>query len=185
MCAALLAACAGCSTTLVRDEPVPVKIGAVQVPMTRTVQALLSLKGVRVQALNGAWNEHALQAQCVMKGDGEKLAVVFLAPQVRLVTINMARPHAIRCERAPQIPRAFQPEYALLDLAFVNLPLDDLRRALAPALRVEEGKDGARRLFAGDGALVAELSAPGAQGVRRYRNAVYGYEYEIREVSGQ
>lgn len=182
LCALLLAVFAGCSTTLVRDEPIPVRMGAAEVPMTRTVEALLSMKGVRVQALNGAWKDHALQAQCVMKGDGDKLTVVFLAPQIRLVTINLERPHALRCERAPQIPSAFEPENALLDLAFVNLPVDELRRSLSPALRVEENADGARKLFAPDGTLVAELAAAGADGVRKYRNAVYGYEYEIREI---
>ena len=182
VCAMLLAALAGCSTTLVRGEPIPVRIGGAEVQMTRVVEALLSMKGVRVQALNGAWKDHALQAQCVMKGDGDKLTVVFLAPQIRLVTINLERPHALRCERAPQIPSAFEPENALLDLAFVNLPVDELRRSLAPALRVEENAAGARKLFAPDGTLVAELAAAGADGVRKYRNAIYGYEYEIREI---
>ena len=160
VCALLLAALAGCSTTLVRSEPIPVRIGGVEVHMTRVVEALLS-----------------------MKGDGEKLTVVFLAPQIRLVTINVERPHALRCERAPQIPSAFEPENALLDLAFVNLPVDELRRLLAPALRVEENADGARRLLSRDGALLAELSPAGADGIRRFRNAVYGYEYEIRDIS--
>ena len=98
------------------------------------------------------------------------------------MTINLERPHALRCERAPQIPSAFEPENALLDLAFVNLPVDELRRSLSPALRVEENADGARKLFAPDGTLVAELAAAGADGVRKYRNAIYGYEYEIREI---
>ena len=48
--------------------------------------------------------------------------------------------------------------------------------------RVEENADGARKLFAPDGTLVAELAAAGADGVRKYRNAIYGYEYEIREI---
>ena len=183
VCAMLLAALAGCSTTLVRGEPIPVRIGGAEVQMTRVVEALLSMKGVRVQALNGAWKDHALQAQCVMKGDGDKLTVVFLAPQIRLVTINLERPHALRCERAPQIPSAFEPENALLDLAFVNLPVDELRRLLAPALRVEENADGARLLLSRNGTLVAELSPAGVDGVRRFRNAVYGYEYEIRDIS--
>lgn len=182
-CALLLAALTGCSTTLFRDEPIPVRIGGAEVQMTHVVEALLSMRGVRVQALNGAWKDRAFQAQCVMKGDGEKLTVVFLAPQIRLVTINVERPHALSCERAPQIPRAFEPERALLDLAFVNLPMDELRRALAPALRVEENAEGARRLLSRDGVLLAELSPTGADGMRRFRNAVYGYEYEIRDIS--
>ena len=64
----------------------------------------------------------------------------------------------------------------------MNLPVDELRHALSPALRVEENADGARKLLAPGGTLVAELSAPRADGVRKYRNAIYGYEYEIREI---
>ena len=49
-------------------------------------------------------------------------------------------------------------------------------------LMMISGVVGARKLFAPDGTLVAELAAAGADGVRKYRNAIYGYEYEIREI---
>lgn len=181
-CAAFLAVCLGCSTVIVRDEPLPVRIGDVQVSMPQVLEALLLLKGVRVQALSGAWKERAFQAQCVMKSDGKKLTIVFLAPQMRLVTITVDKPYALKCECAPHIPRAFEPERALLDLAFVNLPLDVLRCSLAPALRVEEMANGARRFVSFDGTFVAEIVPTHTDGMRKFRNAIYGYEYEICDV---
>ncbi len=171
----------GClSTVCERETPAAISFGRTSLQTTALVEAVRALKGTRVEAINGTYKETGFQAQCVMKGDGEKLTVVFLAPQMRLVTIAVTAPHAIRSERAPQIPAAFEPEYALVDLAFVNLPLETLRRAVAPQLSVEEEK-GVRRIRAADGRLVAELSE-NADGSRRYRQAVFGYEYVIRSL---
>ena len=133
---------AGCSTTLVREKPESVRVAdGVQLATTSLVEALLGFKGTRVQAANGAWKDQVFSAQCVLNGDGEKLTAVFLAPQLRLLTITLTKPHTITCERAPQVPRAFEPEYALADLAYVNLDTETLRRAVAPTLSVEDRND--------------------------------------------
>ena len=171
---------AGCATTTDRAAPVPVSLKGVQLPTTALVEALLAEKGTRVQAVNGTYRDDAFQAHCVMKGDGEKLTVVFLAPQLRLVTIDVTKPHAIHCERAPQIPAAFEPEYALVDLAFVNLPLDRLRASVSPVLTVVEDGN-VRRISAADGSPVAELTTA-EDGTLSYRNCVYGYSYTLKNL---
>ncbi len=172
---------AGCSTTLVRETPVPVRAAdGVLLETTPLVEALFGLKGTRVQAANGSWKDQVFSAQCVLKGDGEKLKVVFLAPQLRLLTITLTKPHTVTCERAPQVPRAFEPEYALADLAFVNLDVTTLRRAVAPALRVEDNGT-TRRVFAG--------KTPVAEVVRRtngditFKNLRHGYSYTLRSIT--
>lgn len=178
LAAALLA---GCSTTLVRENPAPVRVAdGVLLDTTPLVEALVGLKGMRVQAANGSWKDQVFSAQCVLKGDGEKLTAVFLAPQLRLLTITLTKPHTVTCERAPQVPRAFEPEYALADLAFVNLDVETLRRVVAPALRVED--DGTtRRVFAG--------KTPIAEVVRRangdidFKNLRHGYSYTLRSIT--
>ena len=178
LAAALLA---GCSTTLVRETPVPVRAAdGVLLETTPLVEALLGLKGTRVQAANGSWKDQVFSAQCVLKGDGEKLTAVFLAPQLRLLTITLTKPHTVTCERAPQVPRAFEPEYALADLAYVNLDAETLRRAVAPALSVED--DGTtRRIKSGD-TLVADVVRR-ANGDVDFRNVRYGYSYTLRNVA--
>ena len=178
LAAALLA---GCSTTLVREAPEPVRVAdGVQLKTTPLVEALLGFKGTRVQAANGAWKDQVFSAQCVLKGDGETLRAVFLAPQLRLLTITLTKPHTITCERAPQVPRAFEPEYALVDLAFVNLDVETLRRAVAPTLSVED--DGTtRRVIAGHD-LVAEIVRH-ANGDIDFKNISHGYTYTLRPVS--
>ena len=172
---------AGCSTTLVRENPVSVRVADdVQLETTPLVEALLKFRGTRVQAANGSWKDQVFSAQCVLKGDGEKLKVVFLAPQLRLLTITLTKPHTVTCERAPQVPRAFEPEYALADLAFVNLDVTTLRRAVAPALRVEDNGT-TRRVFAG--------KTPVAEVVRRtngdiaFKNLRHGYSYTLRSIT--
>ena len=178
LAAALLA---GCSTTLVRETPERVRVAdGVQLETTPLVEALLGFKGTRVQAANGAWKDKVFSAECVLKGDGEKLTAVFLAPQLRLLTITLTKPHTITCERAPQVPRAFEPEYALADLAYVNLDAETLRRAVSPALRVED--DGTTRRIRADGELVAEVVRR-ANGDVDFRNARYGYSYTLRSVT--
>ena len=170
----------GCSTTVVRDAPLPVRVadGAI-IDSTPFVEALLARTGTTVQAVSGTWKENAFAAEVVMKGDGEKFTAVFLAPQMRLATIVLTRPHAIRFERAAQIPRMFEPEYALADLAFVNLDAETLRRAVAPALAVED--DGTvRRILAGK-TPVADLTR-NPDGTTTFRNLVHGYTYTLKTV---
>ena len=171
---------AGCSTTTVRARPQTVRAAGAELDATALVEALLDWKGTRVQAVNGSWRDRAFQAQCVMKGDGARLRVVFLAPQLRLVTITVERPHRVTCERAPQIPDAFEPEYALADLAYVNLDAATLRRVLAPALRVEERGD-LRRILTAGGEPVAEVVRPAA-GDWTFRNLEHGYTYTLKTI---
>ena len=73
----------------------------------------------------------------------------------------------------------FEPEYALADLAFVNLDAPTLRRAVAPALRVEDDGE-TRRIFAGE-TPVAEL-ATNPDATRTFRNLVHGYTYTLKTV---
>ena len=116
----------------------------------------------------------------MLKGDGETLTAVFLAPQLRLLTITLTKPHTITCERASQVPRAFEPEYALADLAYVNLDADTLRRAVAPTLNVED--DGTtRRIMAGDTLVADVVRRP--NGDVDFRNVRYGYSYTLRTVT--
>lgn len=173
---------AGCSTTLVRERPNAVCFRSLApIETVPLAEAMLDMKGVHVQALEGAWKGNAFAAEVVLKGDGNRLTAVFLAPQMRLATMTLERPHAIRFERAPQIPRSFEPEYLLADLAFVNLETDVLRRALGAGATVSD--DGRiRRVVAADGVPVAEL-VRGGDGECRYRNLVYGYDYSIRPVA--
>lgn len=176
----LAALLAGCATVLERATPAAVRLGEVKVETVALVEALRARAGVSVQALNGSWRDQAFQAQCVAKGDGETLTLVFLAPQMRLLTITVTRPHAIRCERAPRIPAAFEPEYALVDYAFANLDAATLRRVAGTALRIED--DGTtRRIATAAGEPVAELTRA-ADGTRRFRNLLHGYEYQIKDI---
>ena len=178
--AALLVA--GCATTVVHDRPESVRMGGVALDAAPLVEALRTRKGVLVQAVDGAWRDRTFQAQCVMKGDGEKLTVVFLAPQVRLVTITVEKPCRVSCERVPQIPQSFEPEYALADLAFVNLETDALRRALAPTHRVEESGT-TRRILTAAGTAVAEVERRG-DGTVVLRNLEHGYSYTLKTIGG-
>ena len=170
----------GCQSVVVRDAPQPVRVAnGVQIDPAPLVEALLARTGTVVQAVNGSWKENAFAAEVVMKGDGQTFTAVFLAPQMRLATITLTRPHGIRYERAAQIPRLFEPEYALVDLAFVNLDASTLRRALGPALRVDD--DGSvRRIFASE-TPVADLAA-NPDGTRTFRNLVHGYTYTLKTV---
>ena len=171
----------GCSTVLVRDVPAPVCVAdGVQLETTPLVEAMLEFKGTRVQAANGTWKDQVFSAQCVLKGDGEKLTVVFLTPQLRLLTIMLTKPHTVVCVRAPQVPNAFEPEYALVDLAFVNRDAETLRRAVAPALRVED--DGTTRRIRAGNTLVAEIVRR-ANGDIDFKNLRREYSYTLRPVS--
>ena len=183
--ASVLLGVVGCqvfSSTTDHTAPVAVSLKGTQLETTALVEALLAEKGTRIEAVNANYKDEAFQAHCVLKSDGEKLNVVFLAPQMRLLTILVTKPHRVWCEKAPQIPRLFEPEYALVDLAFINLPLAKLQAAVAPTLKVDEA-NGVRRICrASDGGLVAEL-APAESGARRYRQALFGYEYLLKEVA--
>lgn len=182
--ASVLLGVVGCqvfSSTTDHTAPVAVSLKGTQLETTALVEALLAEKGTRIEAVNANYQDEAFQAHCVLKSDGEKLNVVFLAPQMRLLTILVTKPHRVWCEKAPQIPRLFEPEYALVDLAFINLPLAKLQAAVAPTLKVDEA-NGVRRICrASDGGLVAEL-APAEGGMRRYRQVLFGYEYLLKEV---
>ena len=177
--AAALAGLCGCQTAVVRDAPRPVRVAEGTVlDAAPIVEALLAQTGTVTQAVSGAWRDNAFAAEVVMRGDGQRFTAIFLAPHMRLATITLTRPHAIRYERAAQVPEMFEPEYALADLAFVNLDTPSLRRA-APGLRIED--DGAtRRIFAGSSPLAERRLLPG--GDLRFRNLVHGYEYTIRPV---
>ena len=182
LAAALALLGAGCSSVVRRETPQ--KVNFAQIATVGTVaatEALLDFRGTRLQSVEGTWKEHAFAAEVVLKGDGESFTAVFLAPQMRLATITLTRPHALVYERAPAIPQMFQPEYAIFDLAVINLDFEALRRALAPELRVEERGAKRRVCAAADGRLIAEMETR-ADGARVFRNEVYGYEWVLRDM---
>ena len=172
---ALLALC-GCSTTkVVREVPDHIAVA----------EALLAgVNGTLIQTVEGAWKDEAFAAECVLKGDGEIFTAVLLAPQMRLATLTIEKPHTIRWERAPQLPAALDPEYMVFDLALVTLPTAALIEALGDGYRVDETPDGKRR-------RVVDVKKGKLQSVRQmlpdggvyFRNAEYGYEFTARAVS--
>ena len=173
--AAILALFCGCATTVVREEP----------DRPAIAEALLDgVDGTVVHAVEGAWKDEAFAAECVLKGDGERFTAVLLAPQMRLATLTIERPHTVRWERAPQIPSALDPEFVMFDVALAVLPTDALVRALGDEWRVDETADGKRR-------RVVEAKRGGLHSVRQilpdggvyFRNARYGYEFTARTVS--
>ncbi len=174
------AACAilcGCATTVVREEPANPAIA----------EALLDHeRGTSVQMAEGAWKDEAFAAECVLKGDGERFTAVLLAPQVRLATLTLERPHTVRWERAPQIPAALDPERVMIDVALVRLPTDALARALGEGFRVDETPDGKRRrvVDAESGKLCSVRQLLPDGGVY-FRNARYGYEFTVRTVTDE
>ncbi len=171
---ALCALLCGCATTVVREEPDSPAIA----------EALLDCeRGTSVQMAEGAWKDEAFVAECVLKGDGNSFTAVLLAPQVRLATLTIERPHTVRWERAPQIPAALDPERVMLDIAFVRLPTDALARALGDGYRVDETPDGKRRrvVDAKSGKLCVVRQVLPDGGVY-FRNARYGYEFTVRAV---
>ena len=172
---------AGCASESVRDEPLQIGIDGVPLDMPALAEAMLDFRGEEVQSLVGTWKDRTFAAQCVFKGDGERLTVVFLAPQMRLATLRIARPRSIRYERSAVVPQALEPEYAIADAAFVNLPAEKLARALGPGWNVED--DGKRRTISVRGGdAVAEVER--VDGAIRYRSLKYGYGYEVKKISG-
>ena len=172
---AFLALCCGCATVVVREDPGNVAMA----------EALLDgVKGTVVQSVSGAWKDEAFAAECVLKGDGNRFTAVLLAPQMRLATLTIEKPHTIRWERAPQLPASLDPEYVVFDLALVTLPTAQLAKALGKEYRVEETADGKRR-------SVVDVKRDELQSVRQvlpdgdvyFRNARYGYEFTVKTVS--
>lgn len=161
--AAVLLLAGGCSTVVVRDDPKSVYVSdSAKVDAAPLVEALVeNFRQVRVQALDATWKGRPFTAEVVLKGDGEKMTVVFLAPQMRLATITLSRPHRIEYERAPRVPESFAPEYAVVDLAFVLLPETVLAAALGPAFAVKD--DGARRELICGGEVVRSLERRGGE----------------------
>ena len=172
---AFLAFCCGCATTVVREEPNNVAMA----------EALLAgVKGTVVQSVSGAWKDEAFAAECVLKGDGKRFTAVLLAPQMRLATLTIEKPHTIRWERAPQLPASLDPEYVVFDLALVTLPTAQLAKALGADFKVEETLDGKRR-------SIVDAKRGELQSIRQvlpdgdvyFRNVRYGYEFTVKTVS--
>ena len=178
---------AGCSTTIVRDEPKPIAVAeGAQLDMLAVAEALLEMNGTIVQGVSGSWKENAFAAEFVIKGDGGKTVIAVLAPAMRLATITLERPHSIRYERARRIPAAFEPEYVLFDIAAVNLGTEELARALGPRFTVFD--DGSNRVISlkaekpgarNDPVAVLERNADGTM---RFVNLKRSYEYTIANL---
>ena len=179
--AGMLLMFAGCASTLVRETPRRVALTPdVAVDMAPVVEKLLDHPCSFVQAVSGAWKDHAVAGEFVVKNDGTNMTVVVLAPGMRLATIKAARPHRLQYERARQIPAAFEPEYLLLDLALVNLDDAELRKCLGPEVVVER-VDGARRLRVGE-RMIATLSPRAEDGTQRFENHVRDYGYTLKDL---
>ncbi|MBO5941044.1 MAG: DUF3261 domain-containing protein [Kiritimatiellae bacterium] len=173
----LIVLLSGCATKLVRQTPD-------NIPVT---EALLSgVTGTTLQSVSGAWKDESFSAECVLKGDGRKLTVVLLAPQMRLATLTIEKPHTIRWERVPQLPSSLDPEYVIFDLALVLLPTDRLKTAIGKDYRIEETADGKRR-------SVADVKTGSLKSVRQilangdvyFRNVVHGYEFTVKTVANE
>ncbi len=169
---------AGCSAKLVRERPVKVAcMDGLAVETAPAVERLARLEGVKVQHLQGEWKGRTFEAQAVMKGEGGKFKLALLAPQMRLLTVTVTPPFRLEWERARQLPEAFEPEYALFDLACANLAKDELSAALAPDLLVKE--EGSRRTIFEPGGRIATTVDFGDDGTIRLENPVRGYSYTI------
>ena len=171
----LFALCCGCSTTEVRENPGNAVLA----------EALLAgIKGTTVQSVSGAWKDEAFAAECVLKGNGEKLTAILLAPQMRLATLTIEKPHTIRWERAARLPSSLDPEYVIFDIALISLSAAELSRALGDDYRIDETADGKRR-------TVIDSKSGRLQSVRQllpdgdvyFRNVPYGYELTVKTVS--
>jgi hypothetical protein len=139
----------------------------------------LDVKGTKVQALSGEWKGNVFSASCVIKGDGESFTVVFSAPQMRLVTVTLTRPHALSWKKAPQVPEALQPEYAITDIAFAILETEKLKASLGEEFIVDD--DGKTRRISANGRVLAVLERLGG-GEFKYTNPVRGYSYTIKDL---
>lgn len=172
----------GCaSAPLVRETPEPIELLGVEVETEPLTRALLAeIRGVHAVSLQGTWNNDSpFSAECVLKGDDDTLTAVFLAPQMRLATLRLRRPCSLEWERSPLVPEAFQPEYAIFDLAAFHLPAVALRRALGPAFVVEE-VGGVRRVTRRGAPVVSVTRLP--DGGTKLENFLWRYEYVAREM---
>lgn len=180
----LIGACAltiaGCSTTTVRSDLEKVYVtDETKVDVTPLAEALLARTGTVVQAISGSWKDRNFTAECVRKSDGRTMTAIFLAPTMRLATIRIDAPHTLSYTRAPQIPKAFVPEYALFDLALVNLDMATLASALGPSLSIVE-KGNSREITA-NGIPVATLMR-NPDGTLRLKNHIRGYSYTLKPL---
>ena len=116
-----------------------------------------------------------------MKGESDRFTAIFLAPQMRLATLTITPPHTLTFDRARQIPEAFAPEYALFDLAMVNLPTAELRRALDDGMTIVE-HDRTRTVFAAGVAVAVRTLLP--DGSIRYENIPLEYSYVVKKLEG-
>jgi len=151
-------AAAGCSTTcVVRDEPLRISVApGTEIDAAPIAEALLAHeRGVSAEALDVTWKDNAFTAEAVVKGDGERLSLVLLAPQMRLATLTLEKPHRIVWERHRRVPSALEPEYALAEAAFVRLPAKKLSDALGKNFTVED--DGKRRVILHGGREIRTL----------------------------
>ena len=172
---------AGCSTTLVRDEPKAIRVGesGVSCAAAPLAEALLKQRGTIVSALNGSWKDHVFSAECVVRGEEDKFTAVFLAPHMRLATLTLTPPHTVTLERARSVPAAFEPEYALFDLAVVHLPTIALKQALGGDFVVAE--TATTRTVSTRGQTVARRQKL-PNGLTRYENLSLGYSYDLKEI---
>jgi len=179
LCAGLLLA--GCSTTLVREEPKTIRLGetGVSCAIAPLAEALLTQRGTVIHAIQGNWKDHTFVGESVTKGEEGRFTAIFLAPQMRLATIVLTPPHTITFDRARSIPSAFEPEYALFDLAVINLPPDVLRRVLGSGFAVAV-RDDVREVSAGGTPIAVRTALP--DGTVRYENKALDYTYTLKEV---
>ncbi len=173
---ALLAA--GCSTTLVREEPRSVAVvSGVDVETAPLAEALLAHeRGVSAEALEVTWKDKAFTAEIVVKAQDGKLTMVLLAPQMRLATLTIEKPHRIVWERSPRVPSVLAPEYVIADAAFVRLPTPVLSAALGSDFVVKD--DGRRRVVMHGGEEVRTLERKG-EGELVFTNPFAGYSCRI------
>ena len=174
----------GCSTTLVREEPLSIRLGetGVRCAAAPLAEALLKRSGTVVQTIQGSRKESVFSAECVMKGEKDRFTAIILAPQMRLATLTITPPHKLTFDRSRQIPDAFEPEYALFDLAAVNLPTDDLKRSLGAGMSVVE-RDGTRTIYAAGVPVAVRTMLP--DGSIRYENVPLEYSYVVKEMKGE
>ena len=172
---------AGCSTTLVRDEPNVIRLGesGVRCAAAPLAEALLERRGTTIHAISGSWRDRTFAAECVIKAVPESFTAIFLAPQMRLATLTVTPPHTLTFDRARQLPGAFEPEYALFDLAVVNLSAASLRNALGDDFTVVES--GVRRTVSAAGVPLAVRTLQ-PDGAVRYENLALEYTYTLKEV---
>ena len=171
----------GCSTTLVREEPHEIRLGEADVrySVSPLAEALLAIRGTSMRSLQGSWKDRVFAAECVTKGEPGRFTAIFLAPHMRLATLAVTPPHTLTFDRAREVPDAFEPEYAIFDLAVVNLDTEVLRRSLGNAFAVVE-HGGRRTVSAGGSPVAVRTLLP--DGSVLYENIFLGYVYTLKET---